>query len=95
MRTLVVALCLGILVLLVDLFRGPGSPAEVAELRDSVERMRSVTEELRSRNEVLNSEIVALTGDLDAVEELARQELGMIREEETFYLLRDDANAAP
>ena len=92
MKILLAVLVVAFFALQIDLWSGPGSPREISELRGAVERMRNMTSDLQHHNSVLNAEIVALTHDLEAVEELARLELGMIRREETFYLLRDSGS---
>jgi cell division protein FtsB len=46
-------------------------------------------EALRERNLALEAEVADLKGGLDAVEEIARTELGMIREGETMYQVVD------
>jgi cell division protein FtsB len=42
---------------------------------------------LSERNEALEVEVLDLKNGLEAVEERARSELGMIEEGETFYLI--------
>jgi cell division protein FtsB len=44
-----------------------------------------VLEKLRQRNRALQAEVLDLKKGLDAVEERARSELGMIKEGEVFY----------
>ncbi len=44
----------------------------------------------RGRNAVLRAEIVDLKQGLDAVEDIARSELGMIKKGETFFLIVED-----
>ena len=41
--------------------------------------------QLRSRNQALSAEVADLKSGLEAIEERARAELGMIDEDETFY----------
>jgi cell division protein FtsB len=43
-----------------------------------------------SRNRLLRAEIIDLRQGLDAIEERARTEFGLIKKDETFILLIDD-----
>ncbi len=47
------------------------------------------TEQLAQRNRILTAEVMALKQGLDAVEDRARTDLGMVAEGETFYLVVD------
>lgn len=46
-------------------------------------------EQLRERNRALEAEVADLKTGVDAVEEIARSELGMLREGETLYQVVD------
>ena len=46
---------------------------------------------LAQRNDALSVEVVALKEGLDAVERRAREDLGMVAADETFYLVLDPA----
>ncbi len=58
-------------------------------LQTELEAQRQSNSELEERNRLLEIEVVDLKTGLEAVEERARSELGMIEEGETFYLLVD------
>ena len=45
---------------------------------------------LKERNLALNAEVESLKSGLDAIEEMARKELGMVKEGETFFFLIGD-----
>lgn len=74
-----------VLILQYQLWIGEGSLAELRHLEARVEAQEQENERLRERNEALETEVVDLKQGLDAVEERARSDLGMIREGETFY----------
>lgn len=79
----------GILLLLLPalqyrLWIGDGSLAEVRVLRDEISAQKVELEELRVRNQVLEAEVLDLQEGLDALEERARSELGMIKRGELF-----------
>ena len=58
-------------------------------LQTELDAQRQINAELEERNRLLEIEVVELKTGLEAVEERARSELGMIEEGETFYLLLD------
>jgi len=67
------------------LWVGEGSLAVVYGLRQSIEKQQAELMQLRRRNSALQAEVVDLKRGLEAVEERARNELGMIRDQEVFY----------
>lgn len=67
------------------LWVGDGSLAEVWDLYQQVETQRHENQRLRERNQALEAEVQDLKQGLGAIEERAREELGMIKEGETFY----------
>jgi len=87
MKILPVALLLILLLLQFRLWVGDGSLAELRQLEAQVEVQQFENEELRKRNEMLESEVLDLKNGLEAVEERARSQLGMVKEGETFYLI--------
>ena len=79
----------GILVLLFvllqyDLWVGEGSLASAWRLQQSVKTQQQENDRIKERNAALAAEVVDLKRGLDAIEERARNELGMIKEGETF-----------
>jgi len=67
------------------LWVGDGSLADLHRLDQSIGRQQHENAELRARNARLEADVVDLKTGLEAVEERARSELGMIRKGETFY----------
>ena len=80
---------LGLLLLMLQvmLWTGQGSVAEVVALERQISTFAGANEELRERNRRLEVEVAELKNGLDSVEEMAREELGMVRHGETFYVL--------
>lgn len=72
------------------LWVGDGSLAEVWDLYQQVETQKHENRELRDRNQALEAEVVDLKQGLEAIEERAREELGMVREDETFYQIVEE-----
>jgi cell division protein FtsB len=83
----VVTLILFVLLVLLQfkLWLGEGGFREVARLEARVGDQRQQNEELLQRNAELQAEVEDLRERLDAVEERARNELGLIKPDEQFY----------
>ena len=62
-----------------------GSKAELARLQSEIQAQESVNVELRARNRALELEVLELQQGLESLEERAREDLGMIRDGETYY----------
>jgi cell division protein FtsB len=71
------------------LWVGEGSLAEVSGLKKQLAEQQAELGKLKARNQVLREEIDALKQGLAAVEARAREELGMIKEGETYYQIVD------
>jgi cell division protein FtsB len=67
------------------LWFGAGGEREVAQLREQAGRQRHDNAGLQQRNDALAAEVEDLKSGEAAVEERARNELGMIKPGETFY----------
>ncbi|AKV97776.1 cell division protein FtsB [Marinobacter sp. DSM 26671] len=76
-----------ILLLQVRLWVGEGSFAQVWALEQSIAEQREENAELATRNERLYAEVRNLRNEQGAVEERARMNLGLIRDDETFFLV--------
>jgi cell division protein FtsB len=95
MRWLVVALLLLLGVLQYRLWIAEGSLAEQRRLQRQVEEQGRVNEELRQRNALLEREVLELQTGNAGVEQRAREQLGLIREGETFYQFVDKEAVEP
>ena len=84
MRWLIPLLVVLVLLLQYRLWVGEGSFAEVVSLKREIAEQQQQLERLQQRNQALQAEVNSLKNDLEAVEELARSDLGMIREDEEF-----------
>ncbi len=62
-----------------------GSKAELARLQSEIQAQEAVNVELRARNRALELEVLELQQGLESLEERAREDLGMIRDGETYY----------
>jgi cell division protein FtsB len=90
MRWLVWLLIILFVLLQYRLWVGDGSLAEVWNLYQAVEAQKQENQRLRERNQALEAEVKDLKQGLEAIEERAREELGMIKEGETFYQIIED-----
>ncbi len=79
-----------ILLLQVRLWVGEGSFAQVWALEQSIAEQKSENRDLATRNERLYAEVRNLRNEQGAVEERARMNLGLIREDETFFLVLEN-----
>jgi cell division protein FtsB len=85
-----------ILALQYPMWLGKGGWLRVRELDRQVEAQKRVNAELQTRNVKLDAEVRDLKQGLEAIEERARSELGMIRQDEVFFQLpQDTASRAP
>ena len=87
MRILQALLVMIILGLQIRLWTGPGSLAEISRLNESITLQENENSGLQSRNSELLHEVDELKTGTDAIEEMARQELGLIKDGETFYMI--------
>ncbi len=74
-------------VLQARLWIGQGSIAELVSLGRQIEDYAHGNDELRERNRRLEVEVAEFRSGVDSVEEMAREELGLVRQDETFYVL--------
>ena len=69
------------------LWLGDGSLSEVVQLSRELEIQKTKLQELEARNRILEAQVLDLQNGLDAFEEKARNDLGMIKQGETFIQL--------
>lgn len=93
MRWLLVVLALLLVALQYRLWFADGSLAEQQRLTRQVEEQTRINNALRERNAVLEREVLELQSGNAGVEQRAREELGLVREGETFFQVVDDPNA--
>jgi cell division protein FtsB len=84
MRWLTVGLIALVALLQYPLWLGKGGWLRVWEYDRQLQQQKEVTRKLEIRNAGLDAEVRDLKQGYDAIEERARFELGMIRQDETF-----------
>ena len=85
MRSLLAILLMVLIALQVKMWFGEGGYRDVKRLGVRVEEQARENEVLAQRNRELQAEVDDLRQGLHAVEERARSELGMVKENEEFY----------
>ncbi len=85
MKALTLIFVVLIALLQYPLWLGKGSWLRVWELSRKVEQQQEKNNTLKARNEMLNAEVSDLKSGKAAIEELARSELGMIKQDEVFF----------
>ena len=91
MRWLLAILVALLLVLQYRLWIAEGSLAEKTRLEQQVQEQIAVNEELRARNALLEREVLELQNGNTVVEQRAREELNLVREDEVYYQFVDEA----
>jgi cell division protein FtsB len=94
-RQVVLAIvALALLGLQARLWLGEGSLRHVSGLKETVATKQAENQLLFERNRLMAADVDDLKSGLDAVEEIARRDLGMVRDGETFFLMIDDTGEA-
>jgi cell division protein FtsB len=95
-----VKIAVGLLIVLLVLLQyklwfGDGNLVDVWHLQQSIATQKQENAKLRERNAALEAEVKDLKQGMQAVEERARSELGMIKKGETFYqIVEQPANSS-
>lgn len=87
------ALLLLVVVAMYLLWFGNGGRIELKEKQAILADRTAEIEELKKRNQKLQAEVDSLKNGLEAIEERARTELGMIKEGETFIQIINEEKA--
>jgi cell division protein FtsB len=84
-RALLAILLVLLVALQLKMWFGEGGYRDVQRLAERVEQQALENEALAQRNRELQAEVEDLRQGLEAIEERARSELGLIKEDEEFY----------
>ena len=76
------------------LWVGKGGWLRVWEVDQQISAQREVNGRLKARNGALDAEVRDLKQGFEAIEERARSELGMIRQDEIFFQLVEEGSRA-
>ena len=94
-RWLTIALLLLLALIQYPLWRGKGGWLRVWELDSQVQAQKESNIKLQARNAGLDAEVRDLKHGLDAVEERARADLGMVKQKEIFFQVLDPPETSP
>lgn len=94
-RLLVAILVILLLVLQYRLWFSDGGLVKMWQLSDALEAQKQENARLTERNRALEAEVIDLKQGLQAIEERARTELGMVKKDETFFQVIDDPKSPP
>ncbi|QDQ25101.1 cell division protein FtsB [Chitinimonas arctica] len=95
MRLLAVILAACIVLLQWPLWIGKGSWLKVWQIESQLADQRTQNDKLQARNGALDAEVRDLKTGTDAIEERARNELGMLRQDEVFFQILDTKPTPP
>ena len=93
-RTVIVVFCLALTALSWRLWLSDEGLREVWRLGAAIEKQQEQNAALQARNASLEAEVVDLREGFDAIEERARQDLGMTRSGETFFQVVEPPSGA-
>ena len=92
MKVLTLILIALIALLQYPLWLGKGSWLKVWEIDQQVTRQHEINRKLQMRNAALDAEVRDLKQGHEAIEERARNELGMIKQNEIFFHIVNEKN---
>ncbi len=95
MRALSLALVALIVLIQYPLWLGKGSWLRVWEVDRQIASQREKNSALQVRNNIIEAEVRDLKQGLEAIEERARSELGMIKQDEIFFQLLAPGQSVP
>lgn len=70
-----------------QVFMGDRGVAELYRMKEKITMQQLENDGLQSRNTILSDKIVALQNNVEIIEEYARSELGMIKNNENLYYI--------
>ncbi|MDG1753079.1 MAG: cell division protein FtsB [Thalassotalea sp.] len=92
MRVITIVLLIFLVLLQYRLWFGKNSVPDYLSLEDEVARQKVDNDKLRQRNKLLYADTDDLKSGSEAIEERARNELGMIKNGETFFRIIPNKN---
>jgi len=89
MKMIRIVLIVALLALQYKLWFGDGGVFQVRRLKEKSVIMEENNKKLETRNHAIESDIIGLKSNGQALEEQARTELGMVKEDESYYQFVD------
>lgn len=87
MKWLLLVLLTLLIALQYRLWHGEGSIAQSNLLEKEITQQQAENDRMRERNRILDVEVQDLKLGADSVEERARNDIGMIKKDETFFMI--------
>ena len=69
------------------LWQGEGSFTHIKKLERDIKQQQAENDRMTERNRILDVEVRDLKSGADSVEERARNDIGMIKKDETFFMI--------
>lgn len=85
MKYILGALSLLFLALQYQLWFGSGGVIDIVQIKQKISAQKQINQKLQDRNNVLIADVKDLRHGDQAIEERARNMLGMVKKNETFY----------
>jgi cell division protein FtsB len=90
MKWLIGILLMLLAVLQYRLWIGEGSLAHAHRLEGNISAQQAENDRMRERNRILDVEVDELKTGLDTIEERARNDIGLIKKDETFFMILNE-----
>jgi cell division protein FtsB len=95
LRALALAFVALILALQYPMWLGKGGWLQVRESDRQLAAQKDANAKLKLRNDALDADVRDLKAGYEAIEERARSELGMVKQDEVFFQVIDEAKPTP
>ena len=89
MKVITILLILLLLIMQVNIWLTKDGYSRIVEIRELIQGQQKENDEMASRNAQLKEEIKDLKDGFSSIEEKAREDIGMIKEGEEFYLITE------
>lgn len=93
MKFIAIILLVLLLMLQYRIWLGDGGLPQVLKLDGDIEQVQQKVEKLQERNKALDAEVIDLKTGLQAIEERARSELGMMHKDDVYYQVIENKDA--
>ena len=89
MKFITLLLVLLLLIIQINIWLNKDGYSSIVEIKELIQNQQKENDEMVSRNSQLKEEIKDLKNGFSAIEEKAREDIGMIKEGEEFYLITE------
>ena len=89
MKFITLLLVLLLLIMQINIWLNKDGYSSIVEIKELIQNQQKENDEMVSRNSQLKEEIKDLKDGYAVIEEKAREDIGMIKEGEEFYLLTE------